>query len=800
MSGRRPAFIAFLLLACGIYSGSRFPLPFIPAYGINVLLLIALFLPHCRLNRNARQYSLFFLIIFTGICLHSFHTKLYSQNDLRNIPEFETPVIIHGSLIKDPVKNTQGSELLLSLTHLYTESQIIPAKGKMLLFTQHPGTDTLFYANNIIFKANFIKPSGKSNPGGFDYSSYLSRRGIHRIAYHHKHTPVIRLDSCHGNILLKKLVYPLRRKMKKIIRASSSTQSADLLFALLLGEKKIISDEIQQDFAVSGLSHLLAVSGLHTGFVLLILQFFLSVFRPHPFIKWIFISAGLLLFTLLTQGNTPVLRASLMASLLILGRSLERKIDSLNLIGVAGCIILVMNPLQLFDLGFCLSFSAVLSIIVLYPKMKTQKPVSSVYNRFKHNKIIRFCMDAVLVSLSAQTGTFLFTVNTFNRFSLIAPILNIIAVPWTGIIVAIGFITVIFAPFSLWISYIYAFSNDFLIRLFLQWTKISASLPFANLYIPSLSVTQNACFILIVLLFFFNPFKKSKISIILILIILNVLTWRPLFKTLTPKMRYVQLDAGQGDAAVFHLPQNRTVLIDGGSRTQTRDTGERVLLPYLRHRGVKKIDFLLLTHSHNDHLGGFISLLESIPVKHILLSDSANQNHLFRTFLNSANQKNIPITICKPGDALIFKEAEFQFLAPPARWTNTAHISANHLSLVCRVEMQGKSILMMGDAEKETEIFLINSHSLIRSDILKAGHHGSSTSSLPEFIQNVRADDAVISVGRNNRFNHPSSSVITLYHARGMNIHRTDHEGAVVFEIQSGKIKKINWRKEILFF
>ncbi len=282
-----------------------------------------------------------------------------------------------------------------------------------------------------------------------------------------------------------------------------------------------------------------------------------------------------------------------------------------------------------------------------------------------------------------------------------------------------------------------------------------------------------------------NLLSKSRLLIILLLLVC-VLIWvavwqKPCF------LKVIFFDVGQGDSALILFPRGGNILIDGGERGQ----GKRVILPYLRKKGIRRLDTVILTHAHSDHVGGLIEILRNLQVGLVIDSGYPHTTDLYIEFLELVEEKNIPYRMVHRGQELTgYTDAEIKFLNPPHPFYEGRGSDINNSSVVVKLAYGEVQFLFCADIEEEIEKSLLNFYgSVLKSSVLKVPHHGSKTSSSWEFIKEVNPEVAIISAGRGNRFGHPDSMTLMKYKRVGSEIYRTDVNGAIIISTDGRKYK-----------
>jgi len=590
----------------------------------------------------------------------------------------------------------------------------------------------------------------------------------------------------------------------QMIEKTSTGSSQPLLKALLVGERTEMPVHLYEQFSKAGITHLLAVSGLHVGFILMILLgVFTLLFIPYP-LRVILVISGLGFFTLLTESRPPVVRAFIMAAFYLIGTLLERKPKPLNIIGLAALFSLCINPKSLFDLGFQLSYSAVLAIVIGYRQLRILPVIKTLYERTAKIRFLHNFLTMGLVSLSAQLGTLPITIFYFNRISWISIPLNLIAIPLTGLAVTIGFATLLLNLIHHSFISILGTLNSYILSFIISLTRWASSLPFSYTTCPTPNILHILCYFSLLFLLIkwrFIFWRKRLIFLTLILtnsiIFINVIIHRK------PKFEVIQFDVGYGDATLLKLPRNHRVLIDGGSRNPTFDNGKSVIAPYLRQNGIQHLDAVFLSHPHNDHIGGLIYILTHFHVRQLFVSDTLYHSPLFDNLMQIARERNISLYQMSDSDTIHFPGIRVSCLSAGKIYTtdqSLKKLNLNDASLVLKFCFGKTSFLFMGDAEKSVEKTLLQSDKNLKSTVLKIAHHGSATSSIAPFLKRVQPEHAIISVSEHNKWGHPSQKVIQRLENLEIQTYRTDKNGAIVIRSDGESIRIINWKNGMFNF
>jgi len=790
---------AALVLVSGIVFGRYLMVPASVLWGAAGALLFLsslaiMLIPDSRTGRILVVVSLFWL----GCFRYQVCTVHFPVDHIIHHTGYEQDVIVRGFLDKDPDIRSDHIAYQIECRAVAAGDKILPVSGKIRLSVYRKAPDDLKYGDEVMVKGRLTKPRGSRNPGGFDYRAYLAGQSVYGILKPAPGISLVKTGRNRGNPFLRFLVYPVRRSIQFSINQMIHGESQALMKALLTGDRSGLTPDLRDDFSKAGVIHVLAVSGLHAGFVCLILLTLFSLFRFPYLVRIALTITGLILFALITEAKAPVVRASFMASLFLIGTLFERKANPVNMIGFSLLVMLLFKPGDLFQIGFQLSFGAVASIVYFYSSISSSRFYRWFQKQLKFRFLKNNILPMMLVSFSAQLGTLPLTAVYFNRVPLLSIPANLIAVPLTGLIVALGLTAVIIAPISHFIARPYMSCAQLLLSLFVWLFRWLGRLSWSHISVPSPGWIAIGIYGTVLLLVVHGSRRRvRKYLIFALLILLNVAVWERVVRPAFNKLVWIQFDVGQGDAALLRMPHGKNMLIDGGARQEGFDQGEKVIAPYLRRNGIRSLDAVVLTHPHNDHVGGLIYIMNHFNVKQIYTAGTVFYSGLYGRFFETIEQKRIPHQIITAPDSILFPGVRLYFLSPSetlmAQTTGTNSV-INNQSLVIRL-LYGKNILLFtGDAEKEAEYDMLSRGRLGPCDAVKSGHHGSSTSSSFPFVRRIAPKFAVISVGENNRHGHPSDEVIQRYADNGALVLRTDEEGAIVFRLDGEKVERVIWK------
>ncbi|MFQ6606438.1 MAG: DNA internalization-related competence protein ComEC/Rec2 [Fidelibacterota bacterium] len=713
--------------------------------------------------------------------------NLTLEQEEQHLQILEEQTIRYRGIIKERKPTSRGFKYRVRNISLESDSVVLHVNWEYFVYLSddcpcEPG-DTLEGDGTF---TDFPAPR---NPGDFHFQNFYHRQGIFGRVFQDRH----QLPACFPNQKgsLTQGILSLRSFIKSQIRKFTSPEAAGLLTALLLGDKSQVDPEIKDTFVATGVVHVLAVSGLHVGYVLIILMIIVNFSRLPWGWDRLAIVLGLALFVALTGGKASVVRASLMAGLYVLAPVVNRAPVLENILATAALGLLAWDPFNILNTGFLLSFTAVISIVFFYRKFEEWLPEKMRVSRIQ-NKGLQFVWGLFLVSLSAQIGTLPLVVTYFHRLPLIALLANVIIVPLVGILVAEGFMLL----FLGWIPGIGGLLGNTiwgLTKLITGAATLFSNVPYASLNVSRVSVLEIGFYFLgLTALVWYLDRRHRAWAFILTLFMINVSVWNWAWRS--PKLEVIFLDVGQGDATLIRFPNAKTMLIDGGPRTRYHDAGKEQILPVLNYLGINHLTWIVMTHPHNDHIGGFRSLLTALPVDTVWDTSIDFDSWAYQHLLKLIKERNVAYLRPQRGQYWRMSPHTVLYCLAPDSLTYSDGVSVNNRSLVLKLRYGSTTFLFTGDLEYEGEALLLPYESILDSEVLKVAHHGSITGTTDWLLTAVHPRLAVIPVGRKNKFDHPSPFVLERLRSRGITIHRTDQEGALWLRSDGQTVEEVSWR------
>jgi len=739
------------------------------------------------LASKRKSLSAVFLLVFAGALL--FHCFQWKEDPYENLDGQEIRVV--GRVISVEEKEHY---LLLELrtdrfqpnllVRLYTQDAPEESEGIGLQSDHLAGKDLV--GRNIALKGTVLRPEGARNPGGFDYERYLRACNITAILIADE--PQVEVVG-NGNPLLGPVLREKYRFMQSL-EEGMGREKAALFSGMLFGETSAIDKEQLDQFRANGTAHILAVSGIHVGIAYAALRFLLR--RQRKAVIGILSVCFLFLYASLAGFSPSVVRAAMMILLHIFCDLTYRRYDFLSAACFTGMLMLIINPWQLFHSGFQLSFLAILSLSFLLPfgQKLWENQISQSRSRWGKSLGMVFLPLVVI-----QIGMLPAIAYLFQMMPVAAIPLNTPVIALAGLLIPLGLALFLLhftgGPIYLFLS----LASEILLGGMIALNSIPEHLGISSLLVARPILPLLVSFY--VLLFFlcseaFWDWMRKRDWKNIGMVVLACFLLSALVFT-TEDNRFVEselifVDVGQGDCLHIRTPSGTNILIDGGGSV-SRDVGKEVLLPYLLRNRVTRIDLAIVTHLHEDHYGGIRSLAGSLPIKRLGVYIDAGM-----TISELSEDTGLPETSIFPlasGSRIdAGEDVTIDILYPPGGMGHSD--DENYSSLIVKINIEDISVLMTGDIgfegeEALMEIYGRGESSGLNTDILKIGHHGSRFSTDEEFLESVAPRLAIIQVGKNN-FGHPHRDVIEKLEKRDIMYFRNDHQGAIMFNIENGKI------------
>jgi len=780
---QRPLLIPVLAMVLGFIvndqTGFSVPLLLVIASGV------ALFLSSFPASRVMFLVCLSLFFFFWGCRALSFWSNpQYPADSIRNVTS-PTPVVVGGVVKSRPSHSEGRTSFILDAEYLFGETNTKPVSGKVMVYVAE-GECTVARGDRIRFSCRLIKPRILGLPGEFDYPRYLRFNSVVATANISHASGIVLERGGAADTVLRKFD-DIAADLSSFIRLhEKDSGAASVLIALLLGDQKQIPKDLNNAYSRAGVNHILSISGFHVGIIAYGMTMFLlflatrSTFLACNFnlrrLVLLFSLPVMVAYLLVTGAAPATARSVIMLGAILFALFLERETDGINSLLLAASVLLILNPPTLFDVSFQLSFLALWGIVLIIPHLSTWA------TRFGQRQVQQIIIFAT-ASVAASLFTLVPVLYVFNQASLNGVLSNFIIVPILGYgAVLLGFVGLLCSYVSTTVALLFLVPAGWLTRLSNTVVSYFASLPVIHCHV--VTALDMGLFLLGICAATFLSTRRQKLfACSLILVVFSAWHLSAASKN-DGRLHVTMLSVGQGESILLHLPGGENWLIDGGGylHENGKDFGERTVTPALLKSGVRKLDGIILTHSHPDHLGGLPFVAETMPVASAWKTAMGGGGELEQRLEVAMSQQHAPFREISAGTVLhLSPEVSLQILSPLASMANSVRNDQdmNEQSLVFRLIYKKFSMLFTADAGFEAESEILKSHIPMKSTVLKVGHHGSRYSTSEEFLKSVSPSIALISAGYGNRFGLPSPDTIQLLQGFGVKIYRTDVSGTI---------------------
>lgn len=669
--------------------------------------------------------------------------------------------IIYINIPKTSVYSIDDKEFNCIITDIYVDGNYLSLKlnGKEKLqasyyFDTYSEKEHFLseyeLGDSIYIEGTLKVPNNNTNPNLFNYKKYLYSNNIYYL---------LEIDNYHkikdNDSTLYKLKNMIANRINKIDASSS------YLMALILGDDRYINKDMVNIYQDIGISHLFAISGSHITIFAGILLFILKKIRLGEKFRYLIVTLFLLFYMFITGFSPSIVRAVVVFVLLSINKIFKLEVKTFNVFILGISLIIFINPFIIFQIGF--QFSSIIScILILFSQL-----INLQQGYFKKVFITSFISFLVSIPICLYN---------FYQINVLSIIYNIFFIP---------FMNFILFPITL-ITFIIPWLDSILwmlINILEFVAKLCSNIPSVLIFKKPSIVIFGLYFIIIFMIL--KRWNKSK-KILLIFIVALSIHYN--YNLIFSSDYIIFIDVGQGDSILVHS-NNKSLLIDTGGkitykkeeweeRTNNNSLSDNTVIPLLKSLGIRRLDYLILTHGDYDHMGEAINIVDTIKVDEVILNNDA-YNELELEFIKVLEKKRIPYY--QNMKELNMSNNKLFFL------NNEVYDNENDSSHVIYIDFKKIKLLLMGDAGVEVEKDILEKYELDDIDILKVGHHGSKTSSSKEFIDIINPKYSVISVGKNNRFGHPNHEVLN--NLNNSKIYRTDQNGSITFMVKKNKLK-----------
>lgn len=741
---------------------SEFVVPF------SLIIFLILSILYYRKIYKLNYFITLLLVFFFGILNSFFNYKIQD-----NLTEFSNEnVITQLKVLTIPSNNkpdkTSFYAKITSIKTDFGEDKQVNTKSLVTIKDNKNSTKNIKIGDKLEVKGRLKIPAYAQNPSQFDYSKYLRYKKTFSLIYTEKDWKIKEHANDIPGKCLKKL-NDIRTNIINIHAKNIKSPMLEILGGIIFGDDAINPDEdTKNSFINSGIVHILAASGMNVTLIFGIWFFFAGSLKLNYKISTIIGITLILFYTCMTGFGPPIIRASLMLILILLGKLIDRNTPTMALLFIVAFIMLLINPMMIFDIGFQLSFIVTFALILTTPLLN--------FN-FKF-KPINYVIGACLIPVIAQIFAAPLQIYYFNTFALYSVFANIAIIPVLSLVSFIGFISSILAIIPL-ISNQVCYIADLILNPFLIYiVKVAdffSGLKNSIIYLKKPSLFQIFLYfgiiIFLILILRYKSHTKKIIISFCILSTIFALTFIQIPKNETELMFF---SVGNADAIMVKSPKNEYFLIDSGKYNYyaSNSQAKNIIIKYLRDKGIKNINSLILSHFDADHAGGTIDIIKYLNVNKIFLTDIYENTNLSQSILKYIEENN-QNSVRVDNITKIYEEPEFIINVIKPKGENI--ISENQNSLIAHIKYKDFNMLFMGDGD-------INSYNALPDNfkknitVLKSGHHGADKTINNDMLDNTKI--IIISTGP-NIYNHPHPNTINLIESKNKTYFRTDYYNAI---------------------
>lgn len=741
-------------------------------------------------------FVVIFFTLITGFMLMS--NEITTRNHIYDLKE--NTVIVQGKIYK--IENTAfGTNIYLKGVEVENGEKSVSVKR---IFVNTEKIPNVKIGNIIRVRGKLRQFEEAANKGNFDSRKYYLSLGFYGKI---EAGTIEVINSDYSGI--RQGLYELRmeiiERLEKLCSDNNGIFSIinnknGIIGAIILGDKTDLDSDIKELYSVSGIAHILAISGLHISFIGMAIYRLLR--RRFRFLFSAAVSIPVVLsFGIMSGFGISTIRAIIMFILKIIGEVLGRKYDAITAISLAGLVLLVQNPFVVCNSGFQMSFGAIIAIVLILPI------VEEILNT--DNKIIKVLSANFTISLVMNP------ILAWNYYELptFSFLLNIVVVPLMSVVIVSSIVGIFCSCIMFGFGKVVIFPGCGILELYTFLCNVINKSSVASIVVGQPKVTIIIVYYAILLVVLFglknirtkytraekerNIIKKEtglvlekkakkerrikgqnvklRLACIVGFLLLNCL----IYYIPNPGFYITFINVGQGDGILIHGDNGTKVMVDGGS-TSEKQVAKNCIVPYLKAEGIGTIDYSIITHTDKDHISGILEILENnnsnrIRIKNLVMPDINMKDDTYNELIEKAKLKKINVLYIKKGDTLSLGKTKIKCIYPE---TTTTASDKNDYCTVLSVKNKTSKILLTGDISKEIE-------EKIKDDIeenytvLKVAHHGSNYSSSEKFLKKVNPKYSIISVGKNNSYGHPGNETMERLRKQGGVIYRTDEKGGI---------------------
>ncbi|MGH7875672.1 MAG: DNA internalization-related competence protein ComEC/Rec2 [Candidatus Binatia bacterium] len=727
----------------------------------------------------------------------------FSEHHLRTVMGRDERVYLEGRLIREPEKLPNRNRWQVSSERLWHPTGAEEIDGELLVSVRTVRREW-HYGDRVRFWVRPVAPRDSGNPGGFNYATYLARRGIYATGFLDSDAEVELVARDPGAVL--GFVETIRRDIRRFIEQNFSQDSGALLKALVVGDMGGISKEMRTAFTFAGVNHVLSISGLHVamlGLVVFTMIRYGGAASVFLLLRWNLLKIAtfgsflaVVFYTALAGAMVPTVRSAIMIGVYELAVLLDREEEVFTSLTLAALLIALAWPGVIADISFQLSFLAVLFIVWgmrrIHQRFITVKTDDLPQEKSRVSEYLRRAGLHFAVPLLATLGTAPLIAHYFGHLSLAGFVANPLIVPLVGFVVVplglgIGFLAVAAPEMAAWLVWVV----EKLAWLTTAAVDLFAKLPLANFSVPSPDAIEVAGLYTLLLC---SLALRRRRHLLIALSVGSILLagdgafwWRERYAR--KDLRVTHLNVGQGDAAVVELPNSQVLLIDaGGTASGDFDIGESIVAPYLRGRKILKLDYVFVSHPRIDHYGGMGALINEFSPREFWSGAGKGRTGRFEDLEEILTRSKIArVLIGGATPCRLLGEVRVCALAGNGE-------KGDDESVAVRLEHGELRYLFASDIDKRDEAALLQKGATLDSAVLKVPRHGNASASTPEFVAAAKSQLAVISAGARSRSEAQREEIVERYRLAGAEVLRTYDDGAIIVESDGKTLRYLGYK------
>lgn len=774
-------------------------LEFIPLFLISCILCFLFY--HFLIHKYFVKTDIFLLFLPFVLCFGFFlPSYLLSGNQLTST-FLKRNIVLEGKII-NILEKSSYQEIYLS--------DICITKGKesvslTQLLWQDTSLSNLTIGDKVMVEGEITEFDAAANPGQYDGKSYYEAKGI---CYRMWEGKLKKRQECH--LPIYRWLKMVRNKISTIYDTVLEEEDSQVLHAMVLGDKSELGAELKSLYQKAGISHILAISGLHISMIGLFLFQFLKKMGLHHNLASILCILFIYLYGIMTGFSVSTNRAVVMMALSLSACLFHRSYDSMSAVALSGFLVLLQQPCQMFQCGFLLSYLAVIGVILFYPVCKEyfqwcfpdferhmQMKKLSEYHSLgvMGNKITKLFRESLLVSGSIQLVTLPVLVWFYYEFASLSPIINLFILPFTSLLMLLGILIAVVGAVWLPAAYFLSGSVHYILRFYQLVCTAFQKIPFNRVLTGRPEGWQVVVMTCCIIVFYLSvKYQIHKLCGGILFFGLAVLLWN----VPVSGLQITMLDVGQGDGIFMENEDGITCMIDGGS-TDTNEVGTYRILPFLKYSGVAKLDYCFLTHMDEDHISGVRELFENaleageIQIKTLVLPHTNMVDEAYKEMVRLAVRAGTKVVYFERGSQLKAGKMRLKCLHPYYEFPAE---DRNAYSQVLELVYGKFAMLLTGDVEDAGEKAVLQDHlfSTNQYDILKVAHHGSKYSTSTEWLKQVNPKLALLSFGAGNWYGHPHAELLERLNEFGAAIRTTSECGAIEIQVKGEKMYIRPWK------